>query len=105
MNGPIGRMAQRDDQDVEPAPFECQNLLSDKGLGQPRIAFENKGDTPAWGVQSQKHGSGPEARPRRDTSRPTAVEPFFRQAIDVRHAVEQTRDHRIRGRGLIWQSA
>ena len=40
----VGRVAQRDDLDVEPALFERRDLLGDKGLRETRIAFEDKGD-------------------------------------------------------------
>src|SRR5712671_2370969 len=44
----IGRVAQRDDQDVEPTSLQGKNLLGDKGFGEPRIALQNKGDTTCW---------------------------------------------------------
>ena len=42
MHGVIRRMPQRVDPDAEPALLEPVNLLSDKGLRQPRVAFEHK---------------------------------------------------------------
>ena len=44
MRRAIGRVAQRDDQDIEPAPLESEDLLGNESLGQPRIALQNKGD-------------------------------------------------------------
>src|SRR5947209_4823060 len=42
MDCSVRRMTQRNDQDLEPEALQSQNLLSDKGLGKPRIPFEDK---------------------------------------------------------------
>ena len=39
MDGAVRRMPQGDDQDLEPASLQGQNLLGDKGFGEPRIAL------------------------------------------------------------------
>jgi hypothetical protein len=44
MDGAVGRMAQRDDADVEAARLQPEDLLGDEGLAQPRIALEDEGD-------------------------------------------------------------
>ena len=44
MDRSVRGMTQRNDQDLEPAALEGQNLLSDEGFRKPRIPFEDKGD-------------------------------------------------------------
>ena len=42
----VGRPAQRDNADIEPAFFERANLLRDKGLGESGISLEDERDRP-----------------------------------------------------------
>ena len=55
MRGLVGRMAQRNDQDVEPALFEREDLLCDEGLGQARVALQDKGDATGLCVRPGTH--------------------------------------------------
>jgi hypothetical protein len=44
VDGAVGRMAQRDEAQVEPELLEAADLLGDEGFRQPRIALEDDGD-------------------------------------------------------------
>ena len=70
MAGAVGRMAQRDDVDVEAALFEREDLLRDESLREARIAFEDKGDAPAGGRRSGWRHALRRARTRRRSVRP-----------------------------------
>ncbi len=41
---PVGRVAQRDDADVEAARLERPDFLRNEGFGETRIALEEEGD-------------------------------------------------------------
>ncbi len=49
MNCMVGRPAQRDDQDLEPALLQAENFLRDEGFRKARVALQNKGDPPGCG--------------------------------------------------------
>ena len=46
MHGPLGRMAQGPDFQVQAALLEGQDFLGDEGFGKARIAFHDDGDAP-----------------------------------------------------------
>src|SRR5688572_1533212 len=61
----VGRAAQRDDQDLEPAALERGDLLRDERLGEARIPLEDEGDLQISGCAKRRA----RPRPRRARSR------------------------------------